>query len=268
MKGVTLVPKTAVVLSLDGTLVYVEDIQPTFAAVVAFPEQPAERSDDRVFTPGRVGAKKISPFAQAGKTVAIADLSERNKLFLDSYEKIRDERGPNVIQRTPEEEAAMSVTKANPQKPSREERKAARKAEREARKAAGETVPRYKRKCVTCGEQPGHPNHPDQHPFLEPADKPVREKKERAPRAGKPSTDGPFKWVGDEKALNVMASGNPKYKEKNSGRAIAYAVRDGATTPDEVVAALMNDPKWNEVSIDRIKAALIQLIGAGLVENA
>lgn len=134
-KGISLQQGTVVVLTLDGTMVYVEEVTRSYVAVVALPEQPAERSDDRVFTPGRVGQKKISPFAQADKVVEIIDLSDRNKNFIGDFEKLRAEHGPNYVDLTEAERAAMTVTKAGPKpKVDRTAEKEAKKAEREEAK--------------------------------------------------------------------------------------------------------------------------------------
>jgi len=166
MKGVTLTPGTVGVLSLDGTLVYIEAIEQTFAGVVALPDQPTDRKDERVFTPGRVGMKKISPFSEFDKTVPIEDLTQRNKDFIGTFEKLRSVHGPNFVDRTPEEEAAYQA-QANP--PDKGAARAAKKAERAAAKEAKKkNGARYLLKCQTCGQQPGHPNHPDDHAFVPP----------------------------------------------------------------------------------------------------
>src|SRR3954471_16672904 len=148
VRGITLIPGTVVVLSLDGTMVYIEAVCPTHASVVALPEQPKARDDDRVFTPGKVGIKKISPFSSSDKDVAVTDLSARNREFIGTYEKLREQHGAHYIARTPEEEAAMSVRKVTP--PAR--------ASRGTGKRALKRAANYLRKCATCGEQPGHPN--------------------------------------------------------------------------------------------------------------
>jgi hypothetical protein len=159
-RGITLVRGTIVVLDLDGTLVYVEDVQPTGARVVALPEQPADRKENAVFTPGRVGSKVISPYSGAARTLEVKDLTERNKEFIGTFEKLRTQHGPNYVARTPEEEAAMSVTKAKQAdagkvhraprgaKKSPEERKNRRAAKRAAK------VP-----CEKCGLLPIHASH-------------------------------------------------------------------------------------------------------------
>lgn len=177
MKGVTLTPGTVGVLALDGTLVYIEAIEQTFAGVVALPDQPSERKDERVFTPGRVGMKKISPFSEFEKTVPVGELSQRNRDFIGTFEKLRSVHGPNFVDRTPEEEAAYQA-QANP--PDKSVARAAKKAEREAKKKQ-KGGPRYLLKCQTCGEQSGHPNHPDVHVFVPPVGVDVPEPK--APKA-------------------------------------------------------------------------------------
>lgn len=141
-KGMSLKMGEVVILSLDGTLVYIEQVAPTFVGVVALPEQDDARSDERVFVAGRVGMKKISPYAKADIVVDVNDLSERNRAFLAGFEKLRAEHGPNYIDMTEAERAAKVVTKVTKAKPavvegqSREDRKAARRAEREAVRTA------------------------------------------------------------------------------------------------------------------------------------
>lgn len=154
MKGITLEPGTIVVLTLDGTMVYVEEMTTTFAAVVALPEQPTERSDDRVFTPGRVGIKKISPFATCDRVVPVVELSDRNKNFIGDYEKLRAEHGSNYVALTDEEKAAMSVVKVGPKvrtpKPDAATKKAEREAERTKRKDERDAARKAAAAPVTC----------------------------------------------------------------------------------------------------------------------
>lgn len=141
-RGVVLVAGQVAVLAIDNTMVYVEQVTPTFAAVVALPEQPATRTDDRVFTPGKVGAKKISPYSlpdenfpdSADGIVPVTQLSQRNRDFIGTYEKLREVNGPNFVDQT-EEEKAVTVKKVKPPKVDREARKAERVAARDAKKA-------------------------------------------------------------------------------------------------------------------------------------
>jgi hypothetical protein len=146
-KGVVLEPGKVYVLAIDNTMVYVETVTATFASVVALPEQPPTRTDDRVFTPGKVGAKKISPFSlpdenfpdsEAGH-IPVTQLSDRNKDFIGTFEKLREANGPNFVDQTEEEKkraaAPGGVKKVGPDK---EAKKAERAAKREAKKAERE----------------------------------------------------------------------------------------------------------------------------------
>jgi len=216
MKGVSLVPKTVVVLSLDGSLVYVEAIEQTHAAVVALPEQLPVQSEhgQRVFTAGRVGAKKISPFSSADKEVPIAELSERNRKFIDQYEKLRDENGPNYVDRTPEEQAAYDLAMAGPQPKAKkarltdEEKLAAKEAKKKNK------GPRFLQKCATCGEQPGHPNHPDVHPFEAPPPPAILcaacDEPETADVHAKDKADGGHRFIMGKVVLKPRAPKEPK----------------------------------------------------------
>jgi hypothetical protein len=181
MKGISLEVGTIVVLALDGTLVYVEEVQPTFASVVALPEQFAERSDERVFTPGKVSAKKISPYSQADRKLSVSELTERNREFIGTYEKLRQQHGPHHIVKDPNAPTPVAKTKRVKKTP--EEKQAAKKAKRDAKKVA----PKYKDRCVVCNEQQGHPSHPTDHAFVAP-DNATITPAPKAPRAPKAAT--------------------------------------------------------------------------------
>lgn len=163
-KGIVLAVGQVVVLAIDNTMVYVEQVTPTFASVVALPEQPATRTDDRVFTPGKVGAKKISPFSlpdenfpdSEGGVIPVPQLSQRNKDFIGTYEKLRADNGPNFVDQTEAEKktaAAGGVKKVKPpkadrsaKKAEREAAKAEKKAKRDAERAAAAAPPA----CAGC----------------------------------------------------------------------------------------------------------------------
>ena len=171
-KGVTLVQGQVVVLSLDGTMVYVENVQPQFVEVVALPEQPPERTDGP-FTLGKVGTKKISPYTQASSVVPMDKLSDRNKTFIGSYEQLRKQHGVHYIG----DDVLRAAAEAAANAPTKEQQKAQAKAAREAareQKAANKgkaSGPRYLQRCTVCGEQPGHPKHgmeDEQHVFAAP----------------------------------------------------------------------------------------------------
>lgn len=332
-KGISLVQGTVAVLSLDGSLVYVEQATNGFLAVVALPEQPDTREDERVLTPGRVGSKKISPYAK-GEPVDMTELSVRNREFIGTYETLRTKHGPNFVDRTPEEVA--KVTAAMAPKPTKEERAAARAKEKADAKAAKpgrvkkekEAKPQFLQRCTQCNEQRGHPNHwvnkadgsrksdadlleDKAHDFVAPIPKcvacnreegdavhgksvddgghtfvpggsfrPVKSEKEpkaeRTPRAAKPEKPGKptvdpsiaYKWTGDPNALVMLASVNPKYKEGNSGAAIAEMVRasaDEGASITEIMTLLSQHERWSGVPFERVTVAFLQLAGAGLI---
>lgn len=248
VRGITLVPGTIVVLSLDGTMVYIESVCPTFAAVIALPEQPTERADDRVFTPGKVGAKKISPFSTTDRVVAVGDLTPRNREFIGTYEKLRTEHGAHYIQRTPEEAAAMSVRKATQAAGGVSTRAPKGTGKRALKRAAGKT---YLQKCSTCNEQPGHPNHPGDHAFVAPA-LPVE-----TPAASSPATlkqRAERKSAGEPRYTLVSADltaakAQPRGDKFNDGNRSHRVVAALASLPgsvgtiDDVIAALLADGK-------------------------
>jgi hypothetical protein len=242
---VTLDPGTIVVLALDGTLVYVEDVQPAFAAVVALPDQPPGDASKRVFTPGRVGAKKISPYSAAKHVVKVTELSERNKDFLGNYETWRGKHGVNYIHRTPEELAAMSVTKAEP---APKGKRAQRRAAERAAEAAGTPLPtkRYKQRCTQCGEQPGHPNHPDDHEFVAPDPVVTSPLHERAARKSRtPSSGGnTYTVVSVDLTMARSTERGDKFNEGNRSFRVFEALRKlprSTGTLEEVMRAVLTD---------------------------
>ena len=287
LKGVTLKEGEAVTLDIDGTLVYVESVQQTFVAVVALPEQPADRDVTPSFTPGKVGAKRISPYVKPRKAFSMDDLSPRNVDFIARYERLREQHGNAYIDRTPEELAAITAAAAAPAK-TKAELKAEKKEKKQKDKQlkARRVVPRYLQKCQTCNEQPGHPNHgtkDDQHEFVAPPDAPDVEteaasgtKPAKVPKAAKPGRpkkpglpEKSLKFIGDDKAIDILAAGNPKYKEGNSGRAIVDFIKecgDVGVTAEQIVAELAAHERWNTVPQERVEFALKQLLAAGMLE--
>jgi hypothetical protein len=304
-KGVTLVQGQVVVLKLDGSLVYIEAVEAMYVAAVALPEQPADRADERVFKPGCVGAKKISPFAE-GDVVLVSNLSERNKKFIGEYEGLRKQHGPTYVDRTPEEQAAFEA--ANAPKPPKAD-KAAKKAEREAAKAAKKAVkgPRFLQRCVQCGEQQGHPKHPSDHEFVAPPE-PVVEpekciacgkpeeghgeehkfigesmlKKTRAPKADKPEKEAKTPRVAAPgKPRKSLPDVNQKFKWVQNDAALTVLVAaNGKFSPSNSGGAMIETIKAagdagicvtelivkHPRPIERLQLALEQLRGSGLLE--
>jgi hypothetical protein len=263
LKGIALVPGTIVQLTLDGTLVYVEDVQPTFAAVVALPEQV---STGGVFKPGCVGAKKISPYSQASRAIDVPELSERNRDFIGTFEALRKQHGPNFISRTPEEVAAMSVMKVTgTRKPRVREKK---KPKREGR---------MYQKCVTCGEQPGHWDHgtgDGKHEFVAPpveasapaTEKAPRVRAERPARATRPKGSGAYTLVSEDLTVARATPRGEKFAEGNRSHRVVLAIAslpNKTGTLEEVIAALVTDgktPPANPLKV--VKRALNQLTRA------
>jgi len=280
------------VLDLDGTLIYIDEVQAVFAGVVALPEQPAATNGRKsVFTAGRVGIKKISPAATLESVVDIATLSERNKNFIDTFKDLSVKHGPNYVDRTPEEQAAFDAVMNPPPK---------QKREKKEKQPAGPRV--LNQKCTQCGEQRGHPKHPGDHEFQAPAApevlcaacgqnekahdqnalnhnyialtalKVARMPKESRPpkepkRAGKNMPEGnvKYRWVQDDIRLQILRGANGKYNEGNSGNAIITLIRNAGSTglaPYECVG----QPKCPS-TLERAQLAFGQLLGAGLLEE-
>lgn len=236
-RGVTLVRGTIVVLDLDSTLAYVEDVQPTHAAIVALPEQLPERKDSVVFTPGRVGAKKISPFSAAARIVSVTDLSERNREFIGTYEKLRAQHGPNFVARTPEEEAAMSVTKAKPERVPRNGAPASKEDKQEKRRRRREA----KIPCVKCGKLPVHVSHQSggECTYEAPA------KKERAARGSssdEPKTGKTFRVINPD--ISALQASNDKFAQGNRFYRVFLALKnlpESTGTLAQIIAAVAQD---------------------------
>ncbi len=268
MKGVVLERATVAILSLDGSLVYVEDVQPTHVSVVALPEQISERSGTCVFTPGRVGAKKISPYSRPDRVVPIAELSERNRNFIGEYEKLRAQHGPNFVQRTPEEEAKMTVIKAGPTPRSRKspDEKKKKRLERKSNKQL----------CAKCGKARVHADHAfNTCAFEEPAGKAETGRTSaagdvhtvaKAPRA----SGGKFRIVNTD--LTAVQAENDKFKEGNRFFRVFKALEklpESTGSLEDIVRAVALDggrPMTNAEKVSR--RALKQLSDAGNVVRA
>lgn len=224
MRFVSLEPGQVAVLSIDGTLVYVEDVTATSASVVALPDQPPRPNG--VFTPGRVGAKRISPYSRAERIVPVTELSQRNRDFIGNYETLRTKHGNNYVDRTPEELAAMTVTKKSGRKP------------------------RYKQRCATCGQQPGHPDHgttDGKHEFVAPAAETAPAERKSTRRASRFSDAVYTLKAGDVEKLLAKARQQPrgdKYNHGNRSHRVVIALQGLANqsgTLDEVTRALVQD---------------------------
>jgi hypothetical protein len=265
-RGITLERGSVVVLSLDGTLVYVEDVQPTAVSVVALPDQPPNRKENAIFAPGRVGARKVSPYSSYDREVKIPDLSQRNKDFLGDYEKLRQQHGPNYIARTPEELAAMSVTKAGPTtrtprgSVSDDEKRLLKKAKRDKRKAA-------KLPCGKCGLLPVHVNH--QPGGTCEYEAPARKTRTaKAPAATVVAADVIYTLLHED--LTAAQAASDKFKDGNRFFRVFRALRAMKRgTKEDVMAAVALDGGRPMSDVDKVvKRALQQLIGFGNVAKA
>jgi len=96
-------------LERTNTIVWVEAITAVAVKVVALPEQ-AEDTDRRVFTPGSLRAKAISPFIQESPLKATA-ISDRNREFIEQLDALRAEHGLGFIDQ-PAQEIAMPAAAA------------------------------------------------------------------------------------------------------------------------------------------------------------
>lgn len=288
-KGIKLKEGMACVLELDGTLVYVESVTPVCAVVVAPPDQPATRNITPSFTPGRVGGKRISPYAEFSAVIEHDQLTPRNQKFILEYQRWREEKGINYVERTPEEIAALEAAAVAPTKEQRKEQKQREKKERKDAKRALRVTPRYLQKCQTCGNQPGHPDHgtgPDKHEFVPPiqveasntvGDAPelgeARVKPERRKRAAEGSSKGvdvaaTYRWVGTPEALAAVAGANPKYADGNSGRFVVDFIQEAGEVGVNVQAIInecASHARWSKISQERLELMVRQLALSGLI---
>jgi len=261
-RGVTLVPGTIRVPQVDGSLAYVEDVQPTFAGVVALPDQLPTHVLTQVFTPGRVGAKRISPFSSADKVVTVEELTERNREFIGTYEQLRKAHGPNFVSRTPEEQAALeaanvSVTKVHPTRAPRGAPvdKAAKRAARRAAK-----IP-----CVKCSLLPVHPDH---HTGKCEYEAPVKKT-----RGGTttgitgPKEPAGYQLIHDD--ISALQAANDKFAQGNRFYRVFLAMKnlpERTGTLANIIAALAMDAGKPMTDPEKVtRRALKQLVGAGNV---
>lgn len=260
VRGISLVRGTIVVLDLDGTLAYIEDVQPTHATVVALPEQLPERRETIVFTPGRVGGKKISPYSAAARTVEVKDLSERNRDFIGSYEQLRTKFGPNHVARTPEEQAAkeaeMAVTKVHPTRAPRGsvvDKQERRRKKREAK------VP-----CVKCANVPAHLDH---HNGTCEYEAPAR-KTRGGPRAVAAPTKQSYSVVNPD--LTALQAANEKFAQGNRFHRVFVALsglpESTGTSLDIIRAVLSDNGKPLKDAEKVVRRALAALCAAGNVQ--
>lgn len=212
MRGVSLEVGQVVELSIDGTIVFVEDVQRTFAGVVALPEQPDTRTDSIVFTAGRVGLKKISPFSSASAVIDAENLSEVNNRFIAEYRELREKHGPNHIVWSDKEKSKMSVRKAGPApkvRLSRAERKAAQSPE--AKQARREERRALKKKCAQCDQPRSKHDATTDHEFVPKAGRAPRGESKRAQRAASKSS----KYVVAHSDLTKAQAQSDKFKPGN-----------------------------------------------------
>lgn len=262
-KGTTLEKDSLIILALDGTLVYVEDVQPTYVAVVALPEQPASRSDSAVFTAGKVGPKKISPYSRADRTVERADLSEFNLKFLAEYASLRQQRGPNEVFLSEEQKAKMTVIKAGPAprgKVTDPEQRAALKKDKREKRRAGKQI------CVKCGKAQIHADHQFNTCAFEAPVKAARAARE--PKAVK--GDGKYRIISTD--LTKAQAASDKFADGNRFWRVFRALNglpESTGTLAEIMAAVVLDGGRVMTNVEKVsRRALKGLADAGNVVRA
>ena len=228
-------------LALDGTLVYVEALESVYAAVVALPEQTSVKVS-QVFNPGSVRAKKISPFSQAARLIELSELTPANLQFVQTFRDLRTSEGPNhrVGGASPGGDD-VTVTKM--------------------------TMKKIREKCVTCGEQRGHFNHPGTHEFVPPAAEapsapaPTRSKRSTA---SAPSLGGRYKLVSTDLTAAKSQPKGERYEDGNRSFRVVRALEglpERTGTLEEIIVALVRD--GNKMPSDPekvVKRTLAQLV--------
>lgn len=231
-KGSQLEPGTNVVLSFDGTLVFVESVEPIGAVVVALPEQPDTRkTDSQVFTPGAIRAKRISPFASPDKVVALKDLSAKNLEFITTLPDLREKHGPNFVFG----EAPVSVRKVKPSDVDDPTGAATPRKSRKEKRAEAK-----RQRCSNCSQQPGHPNHgtgDGQHEFIPPV-------ADAAPPTKAKPSNGAVRYTLTSTDLTTAQAQSDKYAEGNRFFRVVKALEglpNSTGTFEDIVAALCSD---------------------------
>lgn len=267
MRGVSLVPGQVVVLSITGTLVYVEDVQPTHIAVLALPEQLTDQTKQEIFTPGCVGVRKISPYSAAEAVIDVPSLSPRNAKFIGEYEQLRSQHGPRYVDRTPAEKAAFEASIGKKPRGERKSRVEPDETDKTERKQTARAERRKKKqKCATCGKPRNHADHQFTQggcAFVEPAG--------RAPRAEKPakgSADPIYKLV-NEDLTALEAQDESKWGPGNRFRRVFRALTtltDKSGTLAQVMSAVVLDGGRPMSNPEKVTSrALTQLVKAGNV---
>ena len=246
MPGVTLIKDTFVVLSVDGTLVYVEDIQPHYAAVVALPDQPLTRQESPVFIPGRVGAKKISPYSGFETCVELAALSHVNQQFMAEFLDMRRQHGVNYVHGAPTVTQSRSLSSSDKQK--------RRRNKRELRRL---------QKCATCGQQPGHIHHPSDHEFVPPAPRPEPGEKRTAKGAKRARLDHSATYHVVSTDLTKAQEVSPRFNPGNRFYRVFAALNklpDSKGTHAEIVKALLDDGGRAVASPEKVAKRALKLL--------
>lgn len=259
MKGNNLTAGQVVVLELNGAWVYVEEVLPTKAKLVCLPDQPATfKQKEEFLTPGAVRGRVVSPFISIEREVDISELTERQRNFIGSFEKLRTEKGMAHIDRTPEEEeAAMTVKKAGPVRKSKAERDVEKE---EARKAKAEAKEK-KRADKAAAKAASRTKDADQEDDDEESDSQPGQRRSRANNGAK------YRIIDGREVPKEIEKKNgeleAKFNEGNRGWKVLKALKDlgGTATPAEIKAHLDDrDPHWCANPEKVIRRALRQLL--------
>lgn len=267
-KGITLQQGTVVVLTFDGTLVYIEDLEPMWAAVLALPEQPDTRTASNVFIPGAVRGKKISPYASFDKVVPLDDLSDKNREFITHYAAWRQDRGANFVFGKVEAVPVKKVKPADVDDPTgaSKPKRGAGLSRKEKRALARAT------NCATCGKQKADPVHDSRiadkydHDFASAA--PTKEATMPTGR-GKPArpSNGArvFTLVSADLTTAKTQPKGERYDDGNRFHRVVMvlaALPDKSGTVEDIIAALLSDggkiPANPEKVVKRCLAQLVQ----------
>lgn len=267
-KGITLEQGSVVVLTFDGTLVFVEDLQPMWAAVLALPEQPDTRkADSIVFTPGAVRAKKISPYASYDKLVNVNDLSDKNREFITFYASLRDDRGANFVFGKVETVPVKKVKPADVDDPTGAAlpRKRGSGLSRKEKRALAKV-----KNCATCGKQAADPVHDNKfsnydHDFAAPSGKEATMTAGRGKPARPSNGARVFTLTSEDLTAAQAQPKGERYADGNRFHRVVQvlaALPGKAGTVEDIIAALLSDggkiPANPEKVVKRCLAQLVQ----------
>lgn len=234
----------AFILGSTGTLVFCEELTATFAAVLTLPQQPAGWVPTLSFTPGRVGAKKISPFSTVEQVVSLTDLSTRNQQFLDHYQALRKKHNQQFVDREAGDTAGIEST---------------------ARSVRGS------RPCGQCGVSRTDHHTVSDHLFVKRARKARKERVPKAPRVPRPARVRPtaapttFVLVSEDMTTVRTHRLGDQFEDGRRFHRVVRALRSlpaQTGTLEDVVAAVVTDGGKQLANPEKVTRRALHLLAS------